>query len=75
LGWLCSGAGSVIRILERKRKQIVGTLQRGRQFLYARPDDPRKRLRGLIRRYLQSGKLNPEVGPEKPRQKSFCKGS
>jgi ribonuclease R len=33
--------GSVIRILERKRTQIVGTLQRGRQFLYVRPDDPR----------------------------------
>ncbi|NOS70022.1 MAG: ribonuclease R [Verrucomicrobia bacterium] len=33
--------GSVIRILERKRSQIVGTLQRGRQFLYVIPDDPR----------------------------------
>jgi len=33
--------GSVIRILERKRSSIVGTLQRGRQFLYVRPDDPR----------------------------------
>jgi len=33
--------GSVIRILERKRTQIVGTLQRGRQFLYVIPDDPR----------------------------------
>jgi len=33
--------GSVIRILERKRSQIVGTLQRGRQFLFVRPDDPR----------------------------------
>lgn len=33
--------GSVIRILERKRTQIVGTLQRGRQFLFVRPDDPR----------------------------------
>jgi ribonuclease R len=32
---------SVIRILERKRTQIVGTLQRGRQFLYVIPDDPR----------------------------------
>ncbi|HXT39415.1 MAG TPA: ribonuclease R [Candidatus Angelobacter sp.] len=35
--------GSVIRILERKRTQIVGTLQRGRQFLYVIPDDPRMR--------------------------------
>ncbi|MEP6664396.1 MAG: RNB domain-containing ribonuclease, partial [Verrucomicrobiota bacterium] len=34
-------SGSVIRILERKRTQIVGTLQRGRQFLYVIPDDPR----------------------------------
>ncbi|HET9887541.1 MAG TPA: RNB domain-containing ribonuclease, partial [bacterium] len=33
--------GSVIRILERKRSQLVGTLQRGRQFLYVIPDDPR----------------------------------
>ena len=33
--------GTVIRILERKRSQIVGTLQRGRQFLYVIPDDPR----------------------------------
>ena len=33
--------GSVIRILERKRTQIVGTLQRGRQSLYVIPDDPR----------------------------------
>src|SRR5882724_9989606 len=33
--------GTVIRILERKRTQIVGTLQRGREFLYVIPDDPR----------------------------------
>jgi len=33
--------GSVVRILERRRTQIVGTLQRGRQFLYVIPDDPR----------------------------------
>ena len=33
--------GAVIRILERKRTQIVGTLQPGRQFLYVIPDDPR----------------------------------
>jgi len=33
--------GAVVRILERKRAQIVGTLQRGRQFLYVIPDDPR----------------------------------
>jgi ribonuclease R len=33
--------GTVIRILERKRTQIVGTLQQGRQFLYVVPDDPR----------------------------------
>jgi len=33
--------GRVIRILERRRTQIVGTLQRGRQFLYVIPDDPR----------------------------------
>ena len=33
--------GSVIRVLERKRTQIVGTLQRGREVLYVIPDDPR----------------------------------
>jgi ribonuclease R len=33
--------GTVIRILERKRTQVVGTLQRGREFLYVIPDDPR----------------------------------
>ncbi len=33
--------GAVVRILERRRTQIVGTLQRGRQFLYVVPDDPR----------------------------------
>src|SRR5882724_131113 len=33
--------GSVIRILERKRTQVVGTLQRSPRFLYVVPDDPR----------------------------------
>ncbi len=33
--------GAVVRILERRRSQIVGTLQRGRQMLYVIPDDPR----------------------------------
>jgi ribonuclease R len=33
--------GAVIRILERRRSQIVGTLQHSRQFLYVIPDDPR----------------------------------
>ena len=33
--------GSVVRILERKRTQIVGTLQQSKQFLYVIPDDPR----------------------------------
>jgi ribonuclease R len=33
--------GEVVRILERRRTQMVGTLQRGRQFLYVIPDDPR----------------------------------
>ncbi len=36
-----STTGKVIRVLERRRTQIVGTLQRGRQFLYVIPDDPR----------------------------------
>jgi ribonuclease R len=33
--------GAVVRILERKRTQIVGTLQTSRQFLFVIPDDPR----------------------------------
>ncbi len=33
--------GAVVRILERRRTQIVGTLKRSRQFLYVIPDDPR----------------------------------
>ena len=33
--------GKVIRILERSRTQLVGTLQRSSQFLYVIPDDPR----------------------------------
>ena len=33
--------GHVVRILERKRTQFVGTLQRTRQFLHVTPDDPR----------------------------------
>jgi ribonuclease R len=33
--------GRVVRILERARTQLVGTLQCGRQFLFVIPDDPR----------------------------------
>lgn len=33
--------GTVVRILERHRTQIVGTLRHSRQFLYVIPDDPR----------------------------------
>lgn len=33
--------GTVIRILERHRAQMVGTLQRSERFLYVIPDDPR----------------------------------
>lgn len=33
--------GRVVRILERARTQLVGTLRRGKQFLYVIPDDPR----------------------------------
>ncbi len=36
-----TSTGEVIRILERKRSQMVGTLQQGKQFLYVVPDDPR----------------------------------
>jgi ribonuclease R len=33
--------GTVVRILQRGRTQFVGTLQKGRQFLFVTPDDPR----------------------------------
>ncbi len=33
--------GTVVRILERRRTQIVGTLRQSKQFLYVIPDDPR----------------------------------
>lgn len=33
--------GTVVRILERQRTQIVGTLRQSKQFLYVIPDDPR----------------------------------
>ena len=33
--------GVVVRILERKRTQIVGTLRQSKNFLYVIPDDPR----------------------------------
>lgn len=36
-----AASGRVVRILENARTQLVGTLQRGRQFLYVIPDDPR----------------------------------
>ena len=38
---LTQETGTVIRILERTRTNIVGTLQRGRELLYVIPDDPR----------------------------------
>jgi ribonuclease R len=33
--------GTVLRVLERHRTQLVGTLQRSPRFLYVIPDDPR----------------------------------
>ena len=33
--------GRVVRVLEPARTKLVGTLQRGQQFLYVIPDDPR----------------------------------
>ena len=33
--------GVVVRVLERRRTQLVGTLKRGREFLRVVPDDPR----------------------------------
>lgn len=34
-------SGEVVSILERRRSQVVGTLQRGQKSLYVIPDDPR----------------------------------
>ena len=36
-----SFSGTVVRVLERARTQIVGTLKRSPRFLYVIPDDPR----------------------------------
>src|SRR5579872_2475475 len=36
-----TATGRVIRVLDRARSTLVGTLQQGRQFLYVIPDDPR----------------------------------
>jgi len=33
--------GRIVRVLERARTELVGTLQRGRELLYVIPDDPR----------------------------------
>lgn len=33
--------GTVVRILERRRTRMVGTLQKGQKFLFVIPDDPR----------------------------------
>ena len=33
--------GTVVRVLERRRRQLVGTLQKKHHFLYVIPDDPR----------------------------------
>ena len=33
--------GEVVRVLERRRTQLVGTLQRSARFFYVIPDDPR----------------------------------
>lgn len=34
-------SGAVVRVLERKRKRLVGTFRRSPRFLYVIPDDPR----------------------------------
>ncbi|HKQ40283.1 MAG TPA: ribonuclease R [Verrucomicrobiae bacterium] len=41
LGDPAAHAGTVVRVLERRRTQFVGTLQRSAQFLFVIPDDPR----------------------------------
>jgi len=40
-GEVFQATGTVLRVLERHRTQIVGTLQRSPRFLYVIPDDPR----------------------------------
>lgn len=34
-------SGTVVRVLERKRSQFVGTLMQSKQMLFVKPDDPR----------------------------------
>jgi len=53
--------GAVIRILERKRSKIVGTLQRGRQVLYVIPDDPRMQQDILVPEPRDVGR-RPNIG-------------
>jgi len=36
-----SHAGKVVRVLERRRSQMVGTFRQGKQFAHVVPDDPR----------------------------------
>ena len=40
-GAAAADTGTVVRVLERRRTQFVGTLQRSAQFLFVIPDDPR----------------------------------
>ena len=40
-GETVQATGTVMRVLERHRTQLVGTLQRSPRFLYVVPDDPR----------------------------------
>jgi ribonuclease R len=40
-GFSGESTGRIVRILERARTEVVGTLQRGRELLYVVPDDPR----------------------------------
>lgn len=40
-GQVQANTGVVVRVLERGRSQIVGTLQQSRHFLFVIPDDPR----------------------------------
>jgi ribonuclease R len=40
-GYAGEPTGRIVRVLERARTEVVGTLQRGRELLYVIPDDPR----------------------------------
>ncbi|MDD3180409.1 MAG: RNB domain-containing ribonuclease [Opitutaceae bacterium] len=58
-------AGQVIRILERARTTLTGTLHRGRLHFYVRPDDPRYPHDILVPDPTQAGLKPPPIEGDK----------